>query len=182
MIIVEGPDGAGKTTLIRELSAAFDIPIAPRVVSKDAEGLGGVGKQWVEDNLAQGFQYTLFDRHRLISEFIYGPVLRVEQEPGFTDLAWAAESLRKFRAIGPIVIYCLPHLEVVRANVKHDDDNTAVAEFIEPIYAGYVHRISMDIAAGFNPIVWDYTSDGKEVNPLATFIPAMEYANRRANQ
>ena len=179
IIIVEGPDGAGKTTLIRELSARYNIPIAPRVVSKEAEGLGGNGKAWVEENLAQGFQYTLFDRHRLISEFIYGPVLRTEQEPGFTDMWWVYKSLQRFYSLGPLVIYCLPPLELVRANVLHDDDNSAVAKFIEPIYSSYLHRFAMDTFAGFNPLVWDYNSDGKELDPLRTFDSAFASIQKR---
>ena len=69
MIIVEGPDGAGKTTLIRQLQERWpDLAVAPRVVSKDAEAMVDL-QEWVNINLSDGPQYKIFDRHRLISEF-----------------------------------------------------------------------------------------------------------------
>ena len=165
MIIIEGPDGAGKTTLINQLMAEFNLDVQPRVVGKNTKDLVDL-KQWVEGDLEKGFRYTIFDRYRLISEFIYGPTLRVEQKPGFVDVVWSIIQIRKLQQIGPIIIYCLPPLEVVRANVTGDADNTEVAEFIEPLYAGYVHRIAMDTAAGLNPIIYDYTTDivtGKQI-------------------
>lgn len=181
IIIVEGPDGAGKTTLINQLMAEFNLDVQPRVVGKDTKDLVDL-KQWVEDDLEKGFRYTIFDRYRLISEFIYGPTLRVEQKPGFVDVVWSIIQIQKLQQIGPIIIYCLPPLEVVRANVTGDADNTEVAEFIEPLYAGYVHRIAMDTAAGLNPIIYDYTTDGKEDDPMGVFRSAMKYAKERANQ
>lgn len=69
MIIVEGPDGSGKTTLINQLAKEFELEVNPRVVSKETNELTDL-KTWVEENIAQGFQYKLFDRYRLISEFI----------------------------------------------------------------------------------------------------------------
>ncbi len=157
MLIVEGPDGAGKTTLIRQIQERFDIPIAPRVVSKDTEAMVDL-RAWVDENLEEGFQWRLFDRHRLISETIYGPTLRVEQEAGFTDLKWLAPRMKQlYEVVKPTIIYCLPSLEVVKQNVTQDPDNLTVAEFIEPIYTAYVSRISLDEA--FSPgiiKVWDY--------------------------
>lgn len=178
MIVVEGPDGAGKTTLIRELSARYGLEVNERVVSKETNAMFDL-KQWVEQNLNEGFQWKLFDRHRLISEFIYGPVLRKNQR--FTDRAWVWNALRRFQLLSPTIIYCLPPLEIVRANVMYDDDNTAVAHSIEQIYAGYVHRASLDDLAKHNVIVWDYTTDGQETDPLRIFDSTMAMARARVN-
>lgn len=163
MIIFEGPDGAGKTTLIRSVSRFTGLNIAPRVVSKEAEALVDI-KAWVEENVRGGFQYTLFDRHRLISEFIYGPVLRDEQEAGFTELTWVWDVLSElYSRVKPVIIYSLPPLEVVKANVANDSDNSVVAKFIEPIYTAYLQRAAMDML--LNPkytILHDYTEKGHE--------------------
>lgn len=180
MVIVEGPDGAGKSTLIADLMERFKISTAPRVVSKDAEAMVDL-KVWVEQNIAEGFQYKIFDRHRLISEYIYGPLLRKEQQPGFTDLAWSTVMLhRLYTTVEPIVIYCLPPLEVVRANVLRDPENKVVAEHIDAMYAAYVHRIALDtVYRPFHTVVYDYTTDGQEADPMLVFTPVMNYAKGR---
>lgn len=157
MIVVEGPDGAGKTTLIEALMERFDLPVAPRVVSKDAVAMVDL-MDWVDNNLEEGFQRTIFDRHRLISETIYGPILRTEPQPGFTRLSWMAPRLARFYRIQPIIIYCLPPLEVVKKNIIGDHDNQVVWEKIEAIYSAYVNRASLDIEfAPGKVFIWDYT-------------------------
>lgn len=161
MLIVEGPDGAGKTTLIRQFQEAFDIPVAPRVVSKDAEAMTDL-QDCVDNNLDEGFQSTIFDRHRLISETIYGPVLRSYQSKGFDDLSWLGPRLQRFYDLQPIIIYCLPPLEVVRKNIEGDEDNKVVAAHIDALYTAYVARASLDHA--FSPgmvKIWDYTKSPK---------------------
>lgn len=198
MIIVEGPDGAGKSTLIRQIQKRWpDLEVAPRVVSPDTKDLVDL-QQWVDHNLAEGFQYKLFDRYRLISEFIYGPALRYQMRPGFTSRVWTQVSMRKFRDISPVIIYCMPPLEIVKANIENDPENEVVLEKIEAVYTGYLHRIALDsLIDNFKVIVWDYTmddfverrsmiqdrgmteeeADHNILNPLA---PAINYAKGRA--
>ena len=184
MIIVEGPDGAGKTTLINQLIDRYDLTVAPRVVSKDTKDLVDL-QEWVNRNLSEGFKFQLFDRYRLISEFCYGPTLRPVQRPGFTDRLWVYHSLRRlYNEVQPIIIYCLPPLEVVKANLENDPDNEVVRDHIEQIYAAYMERSVMD--ALINPhltLVWDYTKDFMlEDDPLRFFDPVMNYAKGRAEE
>lgn len=199
MIIVEGPDGAGKTTLISQLAQEFDLPIAPRVVSKQTNDLTDL-QQWVDKNLQEGFQYRLFDRHRLISEFCYGPTLRPVQRPGFTDLMWVHHSLRRlYREVRPVIIYCLPSLEVIKANLENDPDNEVVRDHIEQIYAAYLERASLDeLLLPGHVMVWNYplddilersayedipfeTQETITSNILNPFRPKIAYARERAN-
>lgn len=184
MIIVEGPDGAGKTTLIEQLKERYGLEVAPRVVTKGTEAMVDM-KVWVEQNLAEGFQYRIFDRHRLISEYIYGPLLRKEQQPGFTDMTWSWIQLEKmYKHVNPLVIYCLPPLKVVKANVSGDPENAVVAEHIEAMYTAYVHHISLDtIHRPHHTFLWDYTTDFMlETDPLRFFDNKMTYAKERANR
>lgn len=185
MIIVEGPDGAGKTTLIEQLQARYGLEVAPRVVTKGAEAMVDL-KVWVEENLAQGFQYRIFDRHRLISEFIYGPLLRQQQQPGFTDLTWSWLQLEKlYGEVRPFIIYCLPPLETVAENVYlSGDENKVVLDHIEAMYTAYVHRASLDLIHNRGRvIVWDYTTDFMvEDDPLRFFDHYMADAKERANR
>lgn len=183
MIIVEGPDGSGKTTLINQLAERYGLEVNPRVVSKQTEALVDI-KEWVTDNLSLGFQYKLFDRHRLISEFAYGPILRTTQHNGFTDLTWVYVQLRKFyRQVQPLVIYCLPPLHTVWDNLEYDKDNERVVAHTEQIYARYVHQASTDwVWRPESTIVWDYTRDFMiEKEPLNFFDHYMSTAKERAN-
>lgn len=157
MIIVEGPDGAGKTTLIRHFTED-GIPIAPRVVSKDTKAMTNL-QDWVDNNLDEGFQGVIYDRYRLISEPIYGTILRDHPEPGFADLKWLGPRLRRFYELEPIIIYCLPPLDVVVENIKNDPDNQVVLPYIRRIYSAYIAKAAADLEFAPGTVrVWDYTS------------------------
>lgn len=158
MIVVEGPDGAGKTTLIQTLSHNLGIDVAPRVVTKDTEAMVDL-REWVDENLKLGFQATIFDRYRLISETIYGPILRQKSQPGFDQMSWLGPRISHFYHHKPIIIYCLPPLATVLGNIKDDEDNKAVVNSIESIYSAYVARAALDLAFAPGTIrVWDYTT------------------------
>lgn len=157
VIVVEGPDGAGKTTLIEVLKNELDLTVAPRVVSKETKATTNL-RLWVDNNLKVGFQPVIFDRYRLISETIYGPALRDTSEEGFDDMHWLAPRLNQFYRLRPIIIYCLPPLETVLTNTKDDPDNTAVVSKIRGIYSAYVARASLDLCfAPGSVYIWDYT-------------------------
>ena len=158
MIIVEGPDGAGKTTLIKSLHELTGFSVAPRVVGQNTEAMIDL-KEWVENNLDLGPHDAIYDRYRLISEFIYGPVLRKTQQPGFTDIDWVLHNLyRMYDALDPIVIYCLPPLDEVVENLNGDPDNVRVVDHIEQIYTAYLNRASLDsIFRPTRTIIHDYT-------------------------
>lgn len=148
MIIVEGPDGSGKTTLVERLAREIRLPIAAKVVGSDTKPLFDLRK-WTEQNVEKGFQPLIFDRHRLISEPIYGPAMRSRQDASFYDLGWLSDMMWRFYQAKPIVIYCLPDIVTVRENVlREETDNSAVRDHIVAIYAGYVARASMDFTRG----------------------------------
>jgi len=156
LIIVEGPDGGGKTTLLNKLQAQFDLPVAPRVVSKDTEAMVDLVK-WTEVNVGQGFQSELYDRHRLVSEPIYGSITRVTAQPGFDDPVWLQRMNFLFYEIcEPLIIYCLPPLWTVVANVnKSMMDNAVVQPFIPKIYRLYAAKAASDVALA-GSILYNY--------------------------
>lgn len=148
MIIIEGPDGSGKSTLVNKLARELRLPVADKVVASDTTAMTDLVK-WTEDNVARGFQPTIFDRHRLISEPIYGPILKPRQDPSFCDLSWLSQQLWLFYGCKPVIIYCLPDIRTVRANVAREDtDNSVVAGRIAAIYAAYVNRATLDFTRG----------------------------------
>lgn len=173
MLIVEGPDGAGKSTLLNEFATELGVEPMPRVVSKDTEALTDL-RQWVDDDLARGFGLRLYDRHRMVSEPIYGPIMRDHQEPGFNDLYWMVPRMQRFYEIRPIIIYCLPPLATVQDNLADDEDNSSVVNHIRAIYSAYVSRIAIDTMINPNIFVWDYTAhDSKRPPWFNTVIRAI---------
>lgn len=160
MIVVEGPDGAGKTTLIKELCERTGLEVAPRVVSKDAEAMTDL-VEWTERNVDRGFHLNIYDRHRLISEPIYGPIIRGTLEPGFDDPNWFYTMLHQFYLNDPVIVYCLPPLQVVWNNVKDDRDNDVVnqGDTIKKIWMAYMNKAYTEHLLRPSPetFVYDYT-------------------------
>lgn len=181
MIIVEGPDGAGKTTLVQELHNNFNLPIAPRVVSKEAKAMVDL-KRWTERNVHEGFQYMIYDRHRLISEPIYGAVLRRRFEPGFDDTQWMYLMYYQFYCLcRPVVIYCLPPYKIVRDNILEDPDNKVVKNSIRRIYALYAAKAAHDAVMN-GALIYDYTKP-ESIEPVQIGVgQALRRENVRAGQ
>jgi len=172
IIILEGPDGSGKTTLLHKLAEEFHLPIASRVVSKAGEAeidLAG----WVDETNEAGFQFKLYDRHRLISNSIYSPILGRASQDAFRNRDWVIFATHNFyEQVDPCVIYCLPPLEVVRANVQADSTNHWLLGRIDAVYEAYLARAALEQALRpARTAIYDYTTDGQEDNPVATFKP-----------
>lgn len=156
MIIVEGPDGAGKTTLIRRLSQDLDMDIAARVVGKDTRALVDIVTS-TEERLNKGFQETLYDRFTMVSGPIYDAVMG-RTHSMFADRNWMIARTNEFYNISPVLIYCLPPLQLVMLNVSEgEDDNSAVVECIEPIYQAYLARAAIDLFHLGSCFIYDYT-------------------------
>lgn len=150
MLILEGPDGGGKTTLANWLSETMEWPIAPKIVSSNHDVLTSKG-EWVEENLERGAQPVIFDRHCLISEGIYGPIMRGTLPEEFQSMSWYKHQQARLRVAMPLVIWCLPKFDTVIQNVM--DDTDIVEDHITAIYWAYFHAA----ASWTSPsLVWDY--------------------------
>jgi len=130
MIIVEGPDGAGKTRLVQKLEQYFGVEHQPRpVTSKDGPVVDLV--EWVEKDLSSqtlamnsGIPGTyewlrVYDRYPLISEPIYGPLIRGSLPKGWT-WEWQTKMMGHLKNLGVVVLFCLPPLDVVKTNIAKD--------------------------------------------------------------
>jgi len=159
MIVVEGPDGAGKTTLIKRLMGDFPhLELAAKVVDSDTRPMTNL-RDWVNDNLAGGFKPAIFDRHRLISEPIYSSVMPREPDADFWDPEWLIPALQVFRQIKPVVIFCLPPWSSVYLNTAHDPNNEVVVPYMHKIYNAYVAAYGN---WGTDAKLWDYRHPDRE--------------------
>lgn len=138
-VIVEGPDGSGKTTLIQLLLAQPDLEL--ELMPRSSSSTGGPVKdlaKWVEHDLGRfGPSYrALYDRYPLISELIYGPLLRGYLPDKFTNPHWMQQQWRKLCSNPVLIIYCLPPLARVREAILSDPANQleGVAQRIETMY------------------------------------------------
>lgn len=162
MLIVEGPDGGGKTTLVEELTLLTRWPVAERVVSKQANAMTDL-RVWTTANLREGFQRTIFDRHRLISDPVYRFALPHKQpDPELYEQEWLTSAMDLFAYIDPIIVFCMPPIEVVRANLEGDKDNDVVRDHMDKIYYAYNVQWAHLRSWGkwrFTSVIWyDYTN------------------------
>ena len=175
-VIVEGPDGAGKSTVVKYLAETLDIPVAPRV----ADSLRGVeGKDlrsYVDHDMVKWANYAsadpqvnrsayssfqspvpsrIYDRYPLISEPIYGLHVRKSPQPDFMT-PWYFHKWREFLAHDPIVIWCLPPYSEVSKHVQPGRDMPGVWRNLLPLYRSYTFAA---LTFPGTSILYDYTRD-----------------------
>lgn len=126
-IIIEGPDGAGKSTLAKSLAGALDMNILKMTTN------GGQSAREYEQKLA--CDGVIIDRC-WVSEQIYSDLFGREPRISNDD----AEALTELcRLVGIPIIVLLPPLHVVisRLNERGDDYADVVCPNIVEIYKRY---------------------------------------------
>jgi hypothetical protein len=113
MIILEGPDNAGKSTLARQLSKLLEIPQRhserPDPAWTPLECLEHSSRQLRP-------QRAILDRIYAISEPIYGPVCRGKNALGDK----ARQAILDLYQRPYLIIYCRPRLATILANNGRD--------------------------------------------------------------
>jgi predicted HAD superfamily Cof-like phosphohydrolase len=161
MIVIEGPDASGKSTLAQYLADALDAPIKP-----------GEGPPKFPGELCQRVKRyrelppnTIFDRHPVVSEEVYCYALR-------RSLDLSLEAMQAFYSQHPILIYCDPLLTTLTHHVAKDHDTPehllALSENYERLVTAYrnwafshahiIYRIGDD-PEQIVRFVTDYTQD-----------------------
>lgn len=153
MLIVEGPDGSGKTTLIGRLERRLSLTREPRAVSHEAKALTDMAI-WTHQELDRGFGNRLYDRFNLISSPFYSMLPAPTFSGQMLDEEWLRTAWQKFRQVGPMIIICLPPKDTVIQNVWADPSNQVVQKDIGTIWNLY-HNFAAQYP--FGSMVWDYT-------------------------
>lgn len=104
MIIIEGMDNSGKTTLCKSLSKTYGLPL-------DTSGRLKTLSECVQFQIhcMVSSELIIYDRMRIISEGVYGPLIRNRNV--FGD-KWGSY-LEVFMRTNPLVIYCRPPNEKI---------------------------------------------------------------------
>lgn len=128
MIIVEGPDGGGKTTLIPFLEALTGLPSwKPGPYPKSAR------EAYVhsQDCLHKLKQHFICDRVTQVSEHIYGPIVN---DQDFMPLAEVQKFFRQCADNGWVFIYCRPwptNLMIENHVRSENDESDEVFELLK---------------------------------------------------
>lgn len=119
MIIIEGTDKAGKTTLLTNIKRFF-----PRKIQQELQTIHfGI----LPNNWNYGSDYCQYIRPNVIldrfidSERAYGPVYRGSVNPRLSQKNMS-DVYRKCAEIGTIVIYCNPNIEEVMNRINLEGD------------------------------------------------------------
>jgi hypothetical protein len=137
VLILEGPDGGGKTTLMHTIMQRFpQLTVHPKFVpSTGVADRFSVYEEVIADTERLSMKpIQIYDRHPLISEYVYGPVVR-----GYLPHDWQSPSARMIRSIlanHTLVIWCMPVINRVRENAQNDP-HKGVSEHIDQIYSVY---------------------------------------------
>lgn len=138
MLIVEGPDNSGKSTLVRRLAEDAKLLLVankrkPTMKCQVFEFLN------LAIPLSKRFP-TIFDRWSPISEAVYGPVIRGHSILSFHDeeIARAAPILA---GLQPMLIYCRPDDETIESTIRDRSQMAGVPEKIKDLIRSYDHVI-----------------------------------------
>lgn len=159
MIILEGVDGGGKTTLLNHLSTTHNLKQAPRFSTSVGGPISKLDVAVVNDlemnwDPGQRRECMLYDRHPFISEFIYGPIIRGKVKDNLDRRNMLGH--RAMFDMKALVIVCLPPFEIAWANVQHDPNNQmpgVMSEF-DRIYTAYQRLLR---SSPSETIWYDYT-------------------------
>ena len=166
IIIVEGMDGTGKTTLVQQLAYRWEVKprkyvgslgpsddyrlvLVNRTISEITE---------LEIASAEGRPIKrLYDRFPLISEAVYGPILRGRN--CFGGLYYPLR--RRLLALKTVIIYCRPNRDVIQANVQQAPQMPGVLEHFGELLDAY-DKLFVELTE--SPVnsyitVFDYTRD-----------------------
>lgn len=171
MIVVEGPDGSGKSSLADLLASRFNLVKAPRLAHSLFGPINdladGVMKSLEEQRGAEGMVY---DRFAPISEAIYGSVVRQDIREGFSG-PFMAHAWKSMMELNPLFIFCLPPYSTVVANLREVDQMDGVMEHLYEVYHLYSAQ-AFTLQGLLGPkrvLIYNYTLDNIERLPTPSF-------------
>lgn len=141
LIIVEGMDNTGKSTLIQTLAEEFRLPTARTYKKPDSSKEIHIWDAWCNSCPRP----LILDRHPAISDLVYGPLLRGITYSGLG----LAQNVRE----GNYLIYCRPSIDVINSSMGERDQLEGVPENAHKLLHAYDYLMEE-----LHPdVIYDYT-------------------------
>lgn len=140
-LVLEGPDGGGKTRLAEAIFAKFKGLVPGQKASHSLKGPVKNLAAWVTREflvMDGSVQPIVYDRHPVISEPIYGRIARDEPQPGFSPSPWLSTQRLKLQERA-YVIWCIPPLEQVMKGLTDNEQMPGVVDNIEALHQAYLN-------------------------------------------
>lgn len=152
LIIVEGCDGSGKSTLVQKLrrELPYNWVCQSQGYPRTAENASR-GAQWLEAAPPEFF--IICDRHPLLAERVYGPIIRNENiflGTAFEDMENVLDFLH-----GALVIYCRPPITVIEQGVRTQRQMEGVSTHLRSLVSEY-DLLMREVAKSDGPRVVEY--------------------------
>jgi hypothetical protein len=190
MIIVEGPDGAGKTTLVETLVERYDALKVGRRGTNDRTRLWEVTVSDTFNAINRAIRATYYEHNPLprvnvwdrlfFSDMVYAPF--VGRGQGEFSPGQQVFLTRILEAIGCPIILCMPPLEVVRENAQVHEQMKGVNENLDGIWHGY-DKLYWRMPN--QTVIYDYTQTSDLVGKVdldQVFATIDEYLERRVKR
>lgn len=157
LIIVEGMDNTGKTTLIQELIRNIGRGTLMAKVSLGPFRPAIEQIQWTYSQLkraGEGKDLIVYDRFLPICDIVYGTVIR-------NSTLWTLDSaeLKALRELNPLIIFCDPGIDTILKTINEKDQLEGVVDNAKALIAMYKAVIYELETLGFEIHYYDYTSD-----------------------
>lgn len=153
MIIVEGPDGTGKTVLAKQLAAVFGLEYRRPPTLSSTEGANdGVYQWWREQILLPAAETTnvIYDRCFFISDPIYR---LVSGKPPLQDDSTIRHDLHRLLSHDPVVIFCHTDWEIAKANI--DKEDRGKLSYMDDEHARVVHWAYVTTSILWKEALWN---------------------------
>lgn len=159
LVILEGPDGSGKSTLAGRLLKGTGLPtllVKRSGPPGDVETLQFQAR-WIEEQDQK--LNVIADRHPLISETIYAPVVRKVENPPWQEHE-ALYYFKQFRSERrPLVIYCRAPLTRMMETSRVEDQMYGVHEEYLKLVLAYDDFMTKIARCDIDVYRYDFTED-----------------------
>jgi GTPase SAR1 family protein len=182
MIILEGPDGAGKTTLLLNLLDEFPSIEQHEKASTPTGGPVDNIAQWAKDDIKSwpAQPLSFYDRHPMISEPIYGSILRGTYDKWFQGAD--AQRVGQKMMLQGLVVFCLPSIETVIENLDAEEQLAGVEDNIGQLWGSYSAHLDYFATRFPNSVFhFDYNRP-TDFDELHTLIEAHQVRYNRRNK
>lgn len=141
MILLEGLDATGKTTLADQLATQFpELTLRPSIGNK--HDLDQIREQaYSEAHQRQDQMLMVADRSRIVSEYIYNPIL-AKREVAYPYLEWTSY-LARFTMGRHVVVYCRQSLNDIGKVFHKQEQLEGVRENLPELFKAYEEFMTM---------------------------------------